>query len=67
MKKSEQDLVPVLDVEELGIRGGWEGQQLQDSVKAFADLVKRNTRLYMPMSISTTGSWDMPSTAIIFS
>lgn len=41
VKKSEQDFVPVLDVEELGIRGVWEGQQLQDSVKAFADLVKR--------------------------
>lgn len=41
VKKSEQNLVPVLDVEELGIRGRWKGRELQDSVRAFAELVKR--------------------------
>lgn len=41
VKKSEQDLVPVLDVEELGIRGRWNGRELQDSVRVFAELVKR--------------------------
>lgn len=46
VKKSEQDLVPVLDVEELGIRGGWEGRELQDSVRVFAELVKRHYGKY---------------------
>lgn len=41
VRHDEQDLLPVLDVEELGIKGKWKGQQLQDSVKVFADLVKR--------------------------
>lgn len=38
--KEEQDLIPVLDVEENGIRGKWKGKQLQDSVRVFAELVK---------------------------
>lgn len=41
VKKSEQDLIPVLDVEELGIKGKWDGEQLQDSVRVFAELVKK--------------------------
>lgn len=41
VRKSEQDLIPVLDVEDKGIRGRWTNQQLVDSVKVFADLVKK--------------------------
>lgn len=41
VKKSEQDLIPVLDVEKHGIRGRWDGEQLQDSVRVFAELVKK--------------------------
>lgn len=37
VKKSEQDLVPLLDVE---TKRGWTPQQLRDSVKAFADLLE---------------------------
>lgn len=46
VKKGEQDLIPVLDVEEKGINGRWEGQQLADSVKVFADLVKKHYGKY---------------------
>ncbi len=45
-KKSEQDLLPVLDIEEQGIKGGWKGQQLVDSVKVFAKLVKKHYGKY---------------------
>ena len=37
VKKSEQDLVPLIDVE---TKRGWTPQQLRDSVKAFADLLE---------------------------
>lgn len=40
-KPDEQDLIPVLDVEEGGIRGRWQGKELQDSVEVFARLVKK--------------------------
>lgn len=39
VKKSEQDLLPVIDVE---VRQGWTNQQLRDSVKLFADLVEES-------------------------
>ncbi|MBR1474069.1 MAG: hypothetical protein IJ613_00645 [Muribaculaceae bacterium] len=39
VKKSEQDLLPVIDVE---VRQGWTNQQLRDSVKLFADLVEQH-------------------------
>ena len=38
VKKEEQDLVPLLDVE---YRRGWTNQQLRDSVKLFADLLEQ--------------------------
>ncbi len=37
VKKEEQDLVPLIDVE---YRRGWTNQQLRDSVKLFADLLE---------------------------
>ena len=37
VKKSEQDLIPLLDVE---TRKGWSNQQLRDSVKYFCDLLE---------------------------
>lgn len=46
VKKSEQDLIPVLDVEEDGIKGKWQGRQLQDSVRVFAELVKKHYGKY---------------------
>lgn len=46
VKKSEQDLIPVLDVEEDGIKGRWEGEQLVDSVMVFAELVKKHYGKY---------------------
>lgn len=46
VKKSEQDLIPVLDVEEKGIQGRWKGRQLQDSIQVFADLVKKHYGKY---------------------
>lgn len=46
VQKSEQDLIPVLDVEEKGIKGRWKGQQLVDSVKVFAELVKKHYGKY---------------------
>ena len=46
VRRDEQDLLPVLDVEELGIRGRWKGRQLQDSVRVFAGLVKRHYGKY---------------------
>ena len=46
VRKGEQDLLPVLDVEEHGIRGRWDGEQLQDSVRAFAELVKKHYGKY---------------------
>ncbi len=47
VKKSEQDLIPVLDIEkDKGIDGKWKGQQLVDSVKVFADLVKKHYGKY---------------------
>ena len=39
VKKNEQDLLPVIDVE---VRQGWTNQQLRDSVKLFADLVEEH-------------------------
>ena len=45
--KSEQDLTPVLDVEEHGKNGcQWHGKQLQDSVRVFAELVKNHYGKY---------------------
>ena len=41
-RKAEQDLIPVLDVEQTGIKGKWTPKQLQDSVALFASLVKRH-------------------------
>ncbi len=46
VRKSEQDLIPVLDIEEKGIQGKWEGKQLQDSVRMFAELVKKHYGKY---------------------
>lgn len=46
VRKNEQDLVPVLDVEEKGIKGRWKGKQLVDSVKVFAELVKKHYGKY---------------------
>ena len=46
VKKGEQDLIPVLDVEEKGIQGRWKGRQLQDSIQVFADLVKKHYGKY---------------------
>ena len=46
VKKNEQDLIPVLDVEEKGINGKWQGKQLQDSVRVFAELVKKHYGKY---------------------
>ena len=40
--EAEQDLIPVLDIEEAGIKGKWTAKQLQDSVALFASLVKRH-------------------------
>ncbi len=40
--KEEQDLIPVLDVEEDGIKGKWTARQLQDSVALFASLVEQH-------------------------
>lgn len=40
-RPGEQDLIPVLDVEDGGIRGVWRGKQLCDSVRVFVELVKR--------------------------
>lgn len=45
-KKEKQDLIPVLDVEEDGIKGKWHGRQLQDSVRVFAELVKKHYGKY---------------------
>lgn len=41
-RPDEQDLIPVLDVEEGGIRGRWTGAQLRDSVERFSLLVKKH-------------------------
>lgn len=46
VKKNEQDLIPVLDIEESGINGKWEGKQLRDSVWKFAELVKNHYGKY---------------------
>lgn len=46
VRKSEQDLIPVLDIEEDGIKGKWQGRQLQDSVRVFAELVKKHYGKY---------------------
>ena len=47
VKKSEQDLIPVLDVEKEGKKGcQWRGQQLQDSVRVFAELAKKHYGKY---------------------
>ena len=46
VKKSEQDLIPVLDVEKDGIKGRWRGGQLVDSVRVFAELVKKHYGKY---------------------
>lgn len=45
-KKDEQDLIPVLDVEEGGIKGKWRGKQLRDSVRVFMELAKRHYGKY---------------------
>lgn len=37
VKKNEQDLIPLLDVE---VKQGWSNQQLRDSVKLFLDLLE---------------------------
>lgn len=39
VKKNEQDLLPLLDVE---VRQGWTNQQLRDSVKLFVDLLEEH-------------------------
>ncbi len=39
VKKAEQDLLPVLDVE---VRQGWSNQQMRDSVKLFCDLIEEH-------------------------
>lgn len=39
VKKNEQDLLPLLDVE---VRQGWSNQQLRDSVKLFVDLLEEH-------------------------
>lgn len=39
VKKNEQDLLPLLDVE---VRQGWSNQQLRDSVKLFCDLLENH-------------------------
>ena len=36
----------MLDVEEDGIKGKWQGRQLQDSVRVFAELVKKHYGKY---------------------
>ncbi len=41
-KKADQDLIPVLDVEAIGIKGRWTPHQLRDSVALFASLVKQH-------------------------
>ena len=70
VKKSEQDLIPVLDVEEKGIQGRWKGRQLQDSIQVFAHLV-RNTMASILSSIATRASiirrWGQSSIVIISS
>lgn len=45
-KKEEQDLIPVLDVEESGIKGCWSDEQLQDSVWVFMRLAKKHYGKY---------------------
>lgn len=39
VKKGEQDLLPLLDVE---VRQGWSNQQLRDSVKLFVDMLENH-------------------------
>ena len=39
VKKGEQDLIPLLDVE---VKQGWTNQQLRDSVKVFLDLLEEH-------------------------
>lgn len=39
VKKNEQDLLPLLDVE---VRQGWSNQQMRDSVKLFADMLENH-------------------------
>ena len=46
VKRNEQDLIPVLDIEESGVNGAWKGKQLQDSVWRFAELVKKHYGKY---------------------
>lgn len=42
VRKDEQDLIPMLDIEKnRGVELRWKGQQLVDSVKVFAELVKK--------------------------
>ena len=70
VKKSEQDLIPVLDVEKKGIQGRWKGRQLQDSIQVFADLVKKHYASILS-SIATRASiirrWGRSSIVIISS
>ena len=60
VKKSEQDLIPVLDVEEKGIQGRWKGRQLQDSIQVFADLVKKHYGKY-PIIYSNESFYNLKS------
>ncbi len=45
-KKNKQDLIPMLDIEEAGINGKWNGKQLQDSVWVFMKLAKKHYGKY---------------------
>lgn len=67
VKKSEQDLIPVLDVEEKGIQGRWKGRQLQDSIQVFADLVKKHILSFIATRASIIRRWGRSSIAIISS
>ena len=71
VKKSEQDLIPVLDVEEKGIQGRLKGRQLQDSIQVFADLVKKHYGKYPIIYRATRASiirrWGRSSIVIISS
>lgn len=54
VKKNEQDLLPVIDVE---VRQGWTNQQLRDSVKLFADLVEEHYGC-RPLIYTSTSFYD---------
>ena len=46
VRKEEQDLIPVLDVEASGIKGKWNDKQLQDSIWTFLNLAKKHYGKY---------------------